>query len=237
MDRHKRAHKWAFPLGVILTALAVVGAVTLVMWLVNVIRQPFENPKEKRMFEEILAKIILHDPDPFDSVGAVPIGSIPQLLDISIWSILREDDAKATNRPTDDDGNLLISQDRVEAEFEKIFGQPPPTHASIEGSDFDFIWDAGAKVYRVPVTGTLNIYLPRVTNIKRTGGAVELTVKYLAYNDFKLDGSGLVPEDPDPAKTMLITLYAQADEDYPYRVGSITQQVVGADYVAGGPRL
>ena len=224
MEKHRRAHRWAFPLGVALTALAVVGAVTLARLAVNGIRQQITNPKEKQQYEDFLAKIILHDPDPFDSVGSVPIGSIPQLLDISIWSILRPgEDTTPAKLPTDDAGNLLISQELVAAKFEKLFGEPPPTHASIEGSDFDFVYDPEAKVYRVPVTGTFNIYLPRVTNINKTGGAIELTVEYLAYNDFTLNTDGTFREPDRPAKTMLITLYAQTGSDTPYCVGSIRE--------------
>ena len=237
MVKHKRAHKWAFPLGVILTALAVVGAVTLGRMAWGGVRQWRENPKETQMFEEFLAKIILHDPEPFDSVGAVPIGKIPQLLDISIWAILRPgDDTKPAATIKDGEG-VIIKEETVEAEFTKIFGQPPAKHASIEGSDFDFAYDPAAKVYRLPVTGAFDIYFPRVTNIKRTGSSIVLTVDYLAYNDFKLEDGSFSPVDPEPAKTMLITLYAQADPDYPYRVGSITPPVGGQDSVAGGPRL
>ncbi|MCL2494975.1 MAG: hypothetical protein FWE98_04890 [Oscillospiraceae bacterium] len=238
MDKHRRAHRWAFPLGVLLTALAVVGAVTLARLAAGGIRQQIQNPKEKQAYEAFLAKIVVHGPDPFDSVGAVPVGSIPQLLDISIWSILRGPDAAPGRIPWDPDtGELLLGQERVAAEFEKIFGEPPPIHASIEGSDFDFVYDPEEKIYRIPVTGSLSIYLPRVRlPIKKTGGAIELTVDYLAYNDYQLDARGLYVEPTVPAKTMLITLYAQADEDCPYRVGAI-RQTFGADYVAGGAKL
>jgi len=237
MVQHKRAHKWAFPLGVILTALAVVGAVSLARLAVDGIRRQIENPEENRRYETFLEKIILHDPDPFDDVGAVPIGNIPQLLDISIWFILK-DDAMVASLPTDEtDGGVLISAAKVEASYEKLFGSLPPTHASIEGSDFSFVYDPDAKVYRVPVGGSLNIYIPRVIDIRRTGSAIELTVNYLAANDFQLDEGG--PVDPEPAKTMLITLFEQENAAYPYlyRVGSIRQQVVGEDYVDGEPKL
>jgi len=227
MVKHKRAHKWAFPLGVILSALAVVGAVTLVVLLVNYIGQRVD-PKIQE-YEKFLTKIILHDPDPFDSVGAVSNGNIPQLLDISIWAILQPGgDATPVVPPTDDEGYMLIKQEDVDAEFVKIFGQKPPRHASIEGSDYGFEWDPEAKVYRIPVTGTFNIYVPRVRpRPKKTGNAIELTVDYLATNDFELDPSGRYMEPAAPAKTMLITLYAQADPDYPYRVAAITQMPTG----------
>jgi len=228
MDNHRRAHKWAFPLGVLLTALAVVGAVTLVRMLWGFAAQKFDKTAEKAMYEEFLATIILHDPDPFDSVGAVPDGKISQLLDISIWAILRRTDSSPVKLP-EDDGDILISQEMVETEYEKIFGQKPSQHASIEGNDFDFAWDPGAKVYRIPVTGSLNIYLPRVTKINKTGSSIVLTVEYKAYNDFGLDESGRFLEPPEAAKTMLITLYEQADPDYPFRVGSISEPMGGEE--------
>jgi len=226
----------------ILTALAVVGAVTLVRLAAGGIRQQILNPKEKLAYEEFLKKIVVHDPDPFDSVGTVLAGgsSVPQLLDICIWSILGGDDTTPVSFPMDDEtGDMLIDQEKVAAEFEKIFGEPlPPTsHASVEGSYFDFVYDAEAKLYRVPTTGALSIYSPRVRlPIKRTGGAIELTVEYLANNDFEFDAYGRPSVPPAAAKTMLITLYAQADEDYPYRVGAILQPQ-GEDYAGGAPKL
>ena len=204
MEKHKRAHRWAFPLGVLLTALAVVGAATLVRLAAGSIRQQIQNPKEKQAYEEFLAKIIVHDPDPFDSVGAVPLGSIPQLLDISIWSILRGDGATPVDLPTDEDG-ILIDQEKVAAEFEKLFGAPPPIHASIEGSDFDFVYDAEKKRYRIPVTGSMSIYSPRVTNIKKTGGAIELTVDYLANNDFEFDEAGRPAQVEDGCIVLMLS--------------------------------
>lgn len=231
MEKHRRSHKWAFPLGLILTALAVVGAVTLVRMAVNGIQNQLSNQEEYQRYEEFLSKIIVHDPDPFDSVASVPLANISQLLDISIWSILKGDDATPENLPQDDEGNMLIDQEKVAAEFEKLFGERPPKHASIEGSDFEFIYDPETKVYRVPVTGALNIYSPRVIDAKKTGSNIELTVEYLAFNDFKLDSRGYRIEPVDAAKTMLITLFVQPDESF--RVGAI-RQATGKDYVPVG---
>ena len=239
MDKRKRAHSWAFPLGLILTVLAIVGLATLVNLVAGGIRERVRNPKEIERYEEFLAKIIVHDPDPFDSVGAVPLGNIPQLLDISIWSILRGGELTPADLPTDDNGNMLISQDKVAAEFVKLFGIEPPKHASIEGSDFDFVYDPEEKLYRVPVTGTLNIYLPRVVpaGVKKTGNSIELRVEYLAYNDFHIE-RGIYVEPVQAAKVMLITLHAQDDEKTPsYRVGAIRQSL-GEDAVENGtPKL
>jgi len=237
MEKHRRTHKWAFPLGVLLSALAMVGVVTLVMWLVDGIKLRIDNPREKQEYQAFLAKIIVHDPDPFDDVRTVPAARIPQLLDISIWSILRGDGVTPTSFPRDDDtGELLIAQALVEAEYQKIFGETPQLHESIEGSDYDFPYDAEAKVYRVPVTGSMAIYLPRITEINKIGGRIELTVDYLAYNDFTLNANGTYREPDQPAKVMVITLYTQADPDAPYRVGAI-RHPLSQDYVGGGARL
>jgi hypothetical protein len=217
MKQHKRAHKWAFPVGVILVLLAVVGAVSLVRLAAGGIQNQL-TPKDKARYEEFLANIIAHDPDPFDSPDRAD--DISQLIDICIWSLTQSDDAKPGDYPMDDDGNLLIGQKIVAQEYKRLFGTEPPSFVSVEGSEFDFIYDADKERYLVPVTGMMSMYAPRVTDIKKTGSSVELTVDYLSYNDFTVDKQGY-PVADKPAKIMIITLYEQPDSSL--QVGSIRQ--------------
>jgi hypothetical protein len=231
--RHRRTHQWAFPLGMLLVALAVVGLIALVRMTATGIQQRVENPKAKTAYEEFLANIIVHDPDPFDSVDGVPDKNVPQLLDICLWSILQSKKNTPDQFTTDDEGRMQIPKANVEAEYQKLFGMLPPRHATIEGGDFDFIYDSAKEVYLVPVTAALKIYTPKVTNIKKTGSSVELTVDYLPFNDFRMDERGR-PVEPEPAKTMIITLFEKGDSEPENRwqVGSI-RQMAGVEVAAG----
>ena len=237
--RHRRTHKWAFPLGMILIALAVVGVVSLGRAAAIGIQEKRNNPAEKRRYEEFLANIVVHDPDPFDSVQGVPDKNVPQLLDICLWSILQSDNNKPDQFTMDDEGRMQIPKAKVEEAFQTIFGTLPPRHTTVEGVDFDFIYDPAKEIYLVPITAALKIYTPRVTDIQKTGGSITLTVDYLAANDFKVDARGN-REEPDASKTMIITLVEKDDgkkdkkskENKPLQVESI-RQVAGVDVVPG----
>jgi len=233
-QRRRRAHRWAFPLGVLLVVLAVVGAATLTRLAAGEIRQQFSHAKEKEYYEKFLANIVVHDPDPFDSAESVPMQNVPQLLDICLWFITNPEDEGSTPEelPMDDDGNLMVPKEMVAATYRRIFGTDPPTHMNVEGSDFDFLYDEEAQCYRVPVTGSLAIYTPRVKDIKKTGNSTELTVEYLAYNDFKLDERG-TPLEPEASKVMHITLYETAEG---LRVGSI-RQITGVGLAPGATQI
>ena len=225
---HKRTHKWAFPLGVLLVALAIVGAVSLVKLAVGGIQEARENPADKARYEAFLSNIIVHDPDPFDDPSKVQ-ENVSQLLDICIWSILQSEQNRPEEYVMDEDNNLLIPQAQVAAEYKALFGIEPPTYVTVESGDFDFVYDPDQQVYKVPVGGELEIYAPRVKDVKKTGNQVELTVDYITDGDFQLDERGRkVPTEP--AKTMIITLLEQ--EDGSLQVGSI-RQPVGMDYVNG----
>jgi len=232
---HRRAHKWAFPLGLLLVALAIVGAVSLANMAIRGVREYLDNPAEREEFENYLAQIIVHDPNPFDSPAQVQ-ENVAQLLDICIWSLLREKNNTPGDYPMDDEGNMEIQLDEVAAKYRALFGIEPPGYVSVEGTDFDFIYDSVAKVYRVPISGVLEIYVPQipVDGIKRIGSSVELTVNYLAYSDANLDEKNRRAELV-PAKTMIITLLEQDDEAHPWQVSAI-RQPVGADlFMAGAP--
>ena len=227
-QQNRRTHKWAFPLGVLLVALAVVGAVTLANMAVNGVRGIINNPAEKAQYEQFLAQIVAHDPDPFDSPKRVQ-ENVAQLLDICFWSLLYTEDATPQDYPMDDDGNMVIPQADIAVRYKALFGIDPPSYVSVEGSDFDFAYDAEAKVYRVPIGGSFVIYVPQVTDIKKTGSSVELTVDYLAYENLSFDEKGR-PTPPTAVKTMTITLLEQDDPETPWQVSSVLQPM-GGEYV------
>jgi len=218
-----------------LVALAVVGMISLARMAASGIRARIDNPKEREGYEIFLRDIVAHDPDPFDSIEGVPDKNVPQLLDICLWSILQSDDNTPDQFSMDDDGRMQVPKARVEQAFQDYFGILPPRHATVEGADFDFIYDPAKEVYLVPITAALRMYSPKVRpEIKKTGSSIELTVDYLPNSDFKVDERGR-PAEPEAAKTMIIVLFERGKDskgDMLYQVGSI-RQVAGLDAVPG----
>jgi hypothetical protein len=233
--KHMKRHPAAFPLGVLLVLLAIVGVVFLAITAGKGIKQQTEPPKEYVAYAAFLKNIILNDTDPFDSVDKT---EPEQLIDICLWNILSQDnaDAKPYNFPQQDDGSLKVPQAAVEEEFFKLFGvKGPSVHETVNGADYEFIYDAESKAYLVPVTGILSIYLPKVRSATKISGDIILTVDYIGTNDwqiedFNTDGTAAVPE---PTKTMEITLH-QTDTGYILRkIQSPQQQVT----VVNKPRV
>jgi len=228
----KRTHKWAFPLGLALVALAVVGVVSLVNMAVQGVRELTDDPQGRLRYEVFLANVVARDPDPFESPL---LGNQGQLLDITLWSLLRRADNTPADFPMDDDGNLMIAQDVAAERYRLLFGVDLPAHMTVETDGFDFVYDAEAEVYRVPIAGELLIFVPRVVNINRTGRSVELTVEYLAVDDFNLDETNR-QQDLVPVRTMIITLNEQDNEDVPWQVSAI-RHPMGVDVAGGSPVL
>ena len=169
----KRQHKWAFPLGLLLVALAIVGAVSLANLAVQGVRVLLDDSAELVRYEVFLANVIARDPDPFD---APERGNQAQLLDIALWSLLRREDNQPADFLMDDYGNLMVPQEVAAERFRLLFGVELSAHMTVETDGFDFIYDPDAQVYRIPIAGELMIFVPRIVEANRTGGSVELTV-------------------------------------------------------------
>ncbi|MDR1734328.1 MAG: hypothetical protein LBR73_05565 [Oscillospiraceae bacterium] len=235
--QQKRRHGYAFPLGFVLLVLAIIGAVFLLSKAGGVIKERIENPPEKAEYEAFLKYVVMDDPDPFDSVdNANP----QQLIDICIWSLTSK--AKPGLYPTlsdgsEYDGSLVVKKEYVEQEFKRIFGEAgPQVHMSVEGSEYDFIYDDNAGAYYIPVTGQLAIYTPRVEKIEHKGDNIILDVDYIGMTDMNLadENQDGLSDPSEPLKKMVITLYKNTEGGY--YLGSI-QAPEDQILLPGGTRL
>ncbi|MDR1464540.1 MAG: hypothetical protein LBJ11_04490 [Oscillospiraceae bacterium] len=216
MEQRKKRRRWAFPLGLAIIALALVGTVTLVSLLSKQFNTWIDNPKEKQGYEKFLKNIIMNDPSPFDEVGRA---NMPQLIDICIWSLLdSERMPKPKEFPPSEDGGVLIPAFEVDAEFARLFGPDvKPLHGTVQGSSYEFVYDQNNRWYSIPVTGMQPIYTPEVVRIDKQGSSVTLTVNYISTDDYRLDDAGN-RQTAEPSKTMLVTLYASGNS---YIVGAV----------------
>lgn len=200
--KHKRgARRWAFPLGLLIAALALVGAVTVVVAGVHAVQKAVEKSRNFDDYNRLLTPVVMNDPDAFDDITkANPV----QLIDISIWSILKSD--LSPDRYEYDDSGMVIPEADVTAEFQKLFGtEVQPTHATVEGYGYEFIYDAAKQTYTIPLTGVVPTYTPRVVDREKSGNAIVLTVGYLGGDQWAQDGEGNMVA-PEPDKYMRVTL-------------------------------
>ena len=190
-----KKQKWAFPVGLLVVILAAIGLITVVVAGVKGVDIAIDKTKRYEEYEKILTPVVLIDPDSFDDVTKAQMS---QLMEISIWSLLKNDNAP-DNFESNDNG-LAIPKSAVEEEFIEIFGtEVTPVHGTIEGYGIDFVYDIVSETYTVPLTGVTPIYTPDVVDISKTTDTVVLTVACIAGNAWEQGENGEM-KAPSPDK-------------------------------------
>lgn len=208
-ERRKKSHPWAFPLGLLILALAVIGAVSLLAWGSGGIKNLVDDTEKKNEYQAFLAPVVMYDPDPFDDISQADMG---QLLDAAIWSLLRSD--LAPDQYISDGASMQVPQADVDVQFARLFGTDiKPLHATVEGYGYQFAYDEAGQFYKIPLTGVEPAYTPRVEKIQKKGSAILLTVGYISSNQWKQDADGnMVAVQAD--KYMKVTLRVKDDSYY-----------------------
>ncbi len=196
---------WAFALGLLIIALAVVGAGFLVRMAAQNIRQWTDDGSKLAEYENFLVPVVMNDPESFDDVTKA---SMQQLIDITIWSMLHSNPSTSEYEDYEDGDRvgLIIPAEKVDAQFAKIFGTDiKPIHNTVSGSSYDFTYEAARKGYLIPLTGVTPTYIPKVYEAKRSDKLIVLVVGYVPAEELAQDKTGKIVE-PEPDKFMKITL-------------------------------
>ncbi len=207
--KKKRAHPWAFPLGLVIALLSLIGLVTVILTGIGTVNYISYKAKNIDEYNKMLIPVVMNDPDMFDDITKADMN---QLLDISIWSILKSDLSPDDYEYVD--GNMIIPEEDVTAEYTKLFGSDlPPVHATVAGFGYDFVYNSAEKHYVIPLTGIEPTYTPSVTDVDKKSNTVVLTVAYLASDGWaqSADGSMVAPE---PDKFVKITLREKDGNQY-----------------------
>jgi len=209
MTKSGKRNKWAFPLGLVIVLLAVVGIVFLILLGVEGIQKISENNKQKKSYESFLLPIVMNDPDTFDDITQANMG---QLLDSTIWSLIKKN--VETDKYEYFEDKLLVPQKDVENQFAKMFGTDvKPVHQTVLGSEYQFEYDKTMQAYKIPIFGMENTYTPKVLDIEKKSSAIVLTVGYISGSEWKQDEDGKMVE-PDPSKYVKITLRTKGNSKF-----------------------
>lgn len=199
--KKKRAHPWAFPLGLAVFVLSIIGAVTIIVAGIGSAKKALIKVKNIDEYNRMLIPVVMNDPDTFDDLSKADMS---QLLDISIWAILKSDLAPDTY--SYNDSGMIIPEEDVAKQFEKLFGNKlAPVHSTVTGFGYEFTYDAASKCYTIPLTGVAPVYTPDVINVEKKSNTIILTVAYLAANGWAQSTDGKMVA-PSPDKYMKITL-------------------------------
>ncbi len=199
--KHKGTHKAAAPVGTIVMILALIGLATVIVLAVFGVKNIINKNKDYTDYNKLLTPVVLIDPKGFDDVTKADSS---ELVEMSIWAILKSDIAPDTYESGD--GGIIIPQKDVEKSFKKLFGaEVKPAHATVEGYDYEFTYDADAKTYTIPITSIIPIYTPKVVSAKKSADTVVLTVALYAGESWEQGADGKMIE-PTPDKYIKVTL-------------------------------
>ena len=199
--KHKGTHKAAFPVGMLIIILAVVGVVSIVVTAVKAIDKSIDKKTDYSEYNKLLTPVVLIDPDAFDDITKADMN---QLIEISIWSLLKSDVSPDTYVTTEN--GLEIPKEDVEAAFVKLFGtERQPTHATVVGYGYEFAYDGTTGKYLIPLTGVVPIYTPKVIEKEEMADTIVLTVACLNASAWEQNENGEMVE-PIPDKYIKVTL-------------------------------
>lgn len=207
----KKEGRFVKPLGALTFIFAIIGLAAVIALIAIGIDKAVVNSNAKKAdaYQEFLTPVVMNDPDSFDDISKA---NMSQLVDISIWGIVK--DGVDTESYQYEDGKLLLPQADVEKEFKKLFGNDIKiVHQTVSGSAYEFEYDSSAKVYKLPITGIDAAYTPKVVKIEKKRSSVVLTVAYLSGSEWEQAANGDMIE-PSASKYVKITLRFNEDKSY-----------------------
>lgn len=212
-EEKRKRNRLAFPLGLILIILAVVGAVTAARSGVDLVKNLTDKSDRKAEYEELLKPVVMYDPDPFDDVSNADLS---QLVNAAIWSLItKSDSAEAFSYSSDDNIGILIPSEEVTEEFMRLFGPEvdiASMYSSIDMSSIDITYDSAQNGFIIPITGLDVAYIPHITEVEKQGDSVILTVEYIGGKAWADYDSGEY-SSPSADKYMKVTL-RKGDNNY-----------------------
>lgn len=222
-------NKLAFPIGIIILILAVVGTVATAKFAVDSVKNMTDDTADKKKYEQMLKPVVMFDPDPFDDLKQA---NVSQLLNSAVWALLMSDEG-AGKYPYSEGENfgIIVPQEDIEKYFISLFGTEidiASMHDSIDMSAYDIAYDAALKSYILPITGVESAYTPKVYEIEEKGSSVILSVGYIGNKAWaQVEGDSYVAPEPD--KYMKITLRERSGGMYIASIQAVDgQEVIGS---------
>ncbi len=222
-------NRLAFPIGIIILILAVIGAVSTVRFVSDSVKKMTDNTADKLKYEQMLEPVVMFDPDPFDDLNQADVS---QLLNSAVWALLMSEEGTEKYPYSEGDVfGIIVPQEDIEKHFVSLFGTEidiASMHASVDMSAYDITYDAALKSYILPVTGVESAYTPKVYEIDKKGSSVILSVGYIGSKAWA-QAADEGYEAPEPDKYMKITLRERNGGMYIASIQAVDgQEIIGS---------
>lgn len=165
--------------GIVVLAFALIGVITVISLIINLMVSVFDDTEKKQRFEDFIAPVVMVDPVAFSDVKGA---DEHVLLMASMWNLLMNIGEDASY-PEDEYGMMVIPASDLEVSAASLFGSDIKlSHQTFGNTNISFEYDSEKNSYIVPPMGYTVQYQPRVDKIKRKGKTYTLTVAYISSN-------------------------------------------------------
>ncbi len=224
---NRRKSKSAFWVGLLMSALSVVGAVSLIMGGISWIRSATDTTELKEEMYYYLEPVLMYTPTAFENVNETEQDNlliaaayrVSQLEQIRMW---REND-DTTSYAVDDNGRIAVETKIVTESYQALFG-PDATvkHRSIEDSNLEY--SEADDCYYIPFGNVNSASKPVVLSIKNGWKTYQVRIGYVPITDVPKDQYGNDMEPTAEMATHFQTYTLQKTEDDGYYILSCTDE-------------
>lgn len=206
-EKREEKRKRSIPavlVGLLTIALAIFGVYTLVTMGVEAYKAS-RTEEERARYAEYYSYLIpaaAIDIEPFEDVT---VADMSELVEMSVWSILYSGlDPTVYEYDSDE---LVLPASEVTETFIRYFGSERNIeHSTVQGYGYEFIYDAAADCYKIPLSTITPIYTPVITEVQTVGNSVVLTVGLLNASLYTQDSITGFLTAPEPDKYLRVTL-------------------------------
>ena len=162
-------------LGIVLSAFAVIGIISAVIWAIGCFRSFTSGEVKKDSFTQMIYPAAIMDIEPFSEPSQL---TSEQIITATIWSIIMDENKVSNYEQTLD--TVTIPDVDVEKYAVELFGEdlPPFNHTTVGPVESRFYYADGA--YNVKAKTITHTYAPEIKSIVKNGKEYTLTVDYIA---------------------------------------------------------
>lgn len=192
-------------LGIVISALAVIGLVSTINFTAGKVREFADNTQQKNEFAKFIYPIVICDPAPFDQTIKLRSDT---MITAALWDIILYEDKSKYEADFD---MIIVPEVDVEQHATKIFGVGLSfEHQGITGTGVPFYYDKEIKSYRIPSNPKYFTYSPYIEEVARVGERYTLTVGYVSPTPAWLTLTS--DEEPEPEKYMVYVVSKRGNE-------------------------
>lgn len=208
-------------LGLLISVLSVIGAITVVT---SVIGWIVESADTTYLHDELyyyLEPVMFYVPEPFEDGAKNPQdvflnAAACRVMTAEQIRMLRENDESCTYA-VDDNGRIAVPVEEIEASYKALFGpDAKPEHKSLEDSGLEY--DESDACYYVPFQTPNSMEQPIVVSVDSSSDQYEVRLGFVPVNDIKLDQYGRAIEPTEEMATHFKTYSLNRQEDGSYYI-------------------